>query len=140
MLEASWDPLWQKIYRTWTRKLLDKLQILNEINTEKISCWDRDYLQEETKAETLQAIPRVTVLGRMHVNWSKTFHLFRKKVISPSLQVTDQSTKQVPKSAKSLKQDLWRVLRTLCALLAFNPDLTSPGKPSKNFSSLPEMT
>lgn len=62
--------------------------------------------QGEIKVEARQVIPRVTVLGRMHVNSNKTFHFFRRKSIPPSLQVADQSMNQVPESVKSLKQDL----------------------------------
>lgn len=139
MEDTSCNPLSQEICRTWTRKLPDKLQILGEINTETMPCGDRDYLQRETKEEALQPIPRVIVLGRLHVNWNKTFHLFRRKSISPSLQVADQSMKHVPESAKTLKQDLWGAQNTLCAPLAFNPDLLPSQKPTKTSASPPEV-
>lgn len=74
-----------KTYRTWSRKVLDKLQILDEINIEKIHCGNKDCLQRKMNAEALWTIPRVTVLGKMHVKWNKTFNFFRRKTYLPFL-------------------------------------------------------
>lgn len=85
-------------HRTLTGELLNRQQILDKNDTVKTPCEDGDYFKESPHPGLL--IWKGSTSTRIHFIYSE------EKNISPSLQVTDQSLKYVPESAKGLNQGL----------------------------------